>query len=390
MKRGFLLLFCCALLLMGGCLGAKSADEYGYVLMLGVDEGKDAPFYVTMLLQKGSGGDETDATADSALTTGVSCGGLHEAVELLEGSLPFELELSRTTAIVFGEGAARSGSAAKEFLGASMGSLGIRHYANIMVAKGAAWEFLTGLNSDTAPNLAKLQQSFLEYSNVTGLTPVTTLGEFYEGTWSTVLDPVVPLGEFREDFLNQDAVKEESLDGVKEATLLQSNLSGCALFDGPYMTGALSGEQTQLLLMARGEFRSGRMHIPDPEGLNMSVSLKSGGMPKLTLSLSDPPEAAFMIFLEATVERPATVASTDADELEAHIAAYIEEGLQKTFALCQDAGADSFGIGRAAVRQFSSAAKWEEYEWEREFPKTTAEFQVTVTLNYNPSGSRME
>ncbi len=77
---------------------------------------------------------------------GVECEDLFEAVELIESGVPFALNLSRTTAIVFGEEAARSGTL-ERLLSASLGTLHIRYYANLIAVRGQR-RITCGLQSD--------------------------------------------------------------------------------------------------------------------------------------------------------------------------------------------------------------------------------------------------
>jgi hypothetical protein len=98
-----------------------------------------------MLLQRGNGGQQS-SESDICPLVGVECEDLFEAVELIESGVPFALNLSRTTAIVFGEEAARSGTL-ERLLSASLGTLHIRYYANLIAVRGQR-RITCGLQSD--------------------------------------------------------------------------------------------------------------------------------------------------------------------------------------------------------------------------------------------------
>ncbi len=392
-------------LLCSGCLGAHSLDEYGYVLMIGVDKGEEAPFYVTLLLQKGGQGGETDAAAEGSVLAGTPCTNLFDAIDQIEASMPFRLELSRAAVIVCAEELAKSGAAAEEFLAISLGSLRVRYYVNLVVAQGQARDYLAGLRSTLAPNLAKLQDSFVQYSEATGLAPVTTLAQFYEGAWSPTFDTVLPLGSFNSQRMLQDQLQkleeenmplsqyqQQEADGSDTPVGgMKSSLEGAAVFDGSHMVGTLTGEQTQYLLMALGEFQRGRIQMQDREGRQMSVVLQKADRPTTTIRFQEGvPKGQIALSLHAAVERPASVAEISPEEMEQEIAQHIQKGLEQTFLVCQDMGSDAFGLGKAAVSHFDTVKDWEAFNWKRAYQMAQVEFHVVVSLQYNPTKSRME
>lgn len=177
------------ILLLPGCLHARSPDEYGYALVIGIDEGEDKAFYVSMLLQRSSGDTGGDAQCE---LTAIECDDLFEAVALLESGLPFALNLSRTSAIVCSADVAKTGKL-EEFLSVSLSALHIRHYANLLIAHGRAEAYLDGLQSELNPNIAKLQYNFIAYGEKTGLVPAITLAQFFDRAWSGSGDVLLAL-----------------------------------------------------------------------------------------------------------------------------------------------------------------------------------------------------
>lgn len=425
-KRAAVALLFAWTLLLSGCIGARSPDEYGYALVIGVDKGKEKPFYISMLLQRGNGGQQS-SESDICPLVGVECEDLFEAVELIESGLPFALNLSRTTSIVFGEEAARSGTL-ERLLSASLGTLHIRYYANLIAVRGQAQDYLCGLQSDLNPNIAKMQYSFVEYGSVTGYIPAITLAQFYDRAWNEAGDIVMPLGMLEKQKSEEGGEKKSSEalpakspggDQEKQGTQaeqaptpsptadilgeqdylpgqtgreggLDSGMMGSALFHGAQLKGFLNGPHTQLLLMATGEFHKGRLRLPDPQGRMVSVLLQRKGEPCTTLSLGEQPSAHFQLSLYASVEQPASVADTSREELAKCFSAYLQDGMRSVFCACRDIGCDAFELGKVAVMQFTDTDQWESFDWPSAYAKTEADFSVEILLEYNPTKSRLE
>ncbi|MDR1620399.1 MAG: Ger(x)C family spore germination C-terminal domain-containing protein [Clostridiales bacterium] len=412
------------LICAAGCIEQKSPDEYGYVMLIGVDEGKMKPFHVSMLLQRGADDDEGD-TAGPLIAA--ECENLFEAVSLLESGLPFSLTLSRTSAIVISEAVA-SGGKAEELLDVSLGIVFIRYHANLITAHGRADAFLRRLQSGLNKNLTKLEKGFVEFSEETGYVPVVTLAQFYDLAWSGAGDVIVPLGakEFADEGEARPAkekaggmangtpgdrnagtigaLAEEgviyAVDLLGEDTFLPGYMTredgltggmmGSAVFKGTRMVGVLNGTHTQALLMATGHFRHGRMHIPLPDGKKISVMFTGKGKPATTLLLYDEPLASFKIDIHAAIEQPAGVASYSRQELRRGIEGYLEGLLREIFSACKAAGADVFSLGKAAVVQFDDARRWEAYDWEGAYTKTRAKFTVDAQIVFDFTRSRVE
>lgn len=397
-KAGALLLaLVMAAMVCGGCLSPRSPDEYGYALVVGIDAGEEKQFYISMLLQRDNGSAESGD--DLCPLTGVECDDLFEGITLIESGLPFTLNFSRTTAMVFNHKIAASGKL-EDFLSVSLGTLQIRYYANLIVSYGRAEDFLKGIQSELNPNVAKLQYSFVEYGEETGLVPSVTLAQFYDRAWSGAGDVLVPLGALIEPVeagADNTASHMTDLLGATEylpASIgreggLKSGVIGSAIFRGKELAGFLNGHHTQAVLIATGQFETGRIQLRIDDRI-VSVTLKKSGAPKTYLRLGEKPYAQIHLKLEATIERPAITASMEEEVLKAQISAHIATQLKEVFNACRDVDADAFSLGKEAVQQFTSTDSWEAYDWPANYRRTDADFFVDVALSYNPTKSRLE
>lgn len=429
---GLLLSLAVILLFSTGCLEQRSPDEYGYAMIIGVDKGKEKPFYVSMLLQRGNEQTENVQSKQASLV-GVECEDMFEAVRLLESGLPFALTLSRTSAIVFSEEVAAGGSMDK-LLSVSLGTLFVRYYANLIVARGRADAYLEGLQSELTSNIAKMQYSFVEYSEQTGYIPSITLAQFYDRAWNGAGDVLLPLGaKEKSEAASEEQEKEpfnlllpkgnfglSALDGsniypreyAKEEPVifledmlgstallpgesqrkggLDAGMMGSAVFRGTEMVGILNGTHTQAVMIATGQLKHGRMYIPLPDGEQVSVLLTQTDRPRVSLSLGEQPYADVCVFLHAAIEQPDLAAKWPQETMQGYISTYIEGLMQEVFLACKANKADVFAFGKLAVMQFTDTRQWEVFDWPYHYAKLQAGFTAEVQLAYNPTGSRLE
>ncbi len=393
--------------IVSGCLPTMSLDEYGYVLFVGVDHGSLLPYEVTLMLQKTE--DSGDAQQSSnALLLSVECADIFEAVDLLSASVPYQLNMSRVNGIVFSKDLAQNGKM-QEFLDMSFGRLRMRHYINIMISQGSAQEFLKGIGSMDGLVLSKLQANYLTYSFQTGFVPICNLSLWSEAVTGKTADAIVALCAYNDEVepleSGQQTPKPPDVrsepDSVNESVYgylpdelqrqggLQSILMGSALFDGDKMVGYLDGQHTQLLLMATGQFEKGFLQLPDPRGEHMNIALMKHAQPTTTLDMEST-AATVKISLVADIDIPEILAGISAEELQTHIENYLEENMDKVFRTCQKLGADSFGMGKAAVRHFNSTEEWECFDWDSVYQKLKTTFDITVKLGHHPEKSNLE
>ena len=163
-----------------------------------------------------------------------------------------------------------------------------------------AKKVLEGLNSQESPqSIDKLQEHFLAYARDTGMLPEVTFLMLYQGIRQPTSDAVIPLMGTNEDIRRlgtADSVGESDyayLGGrTATQTQLQTGVAGLGLMEADRLVGTLSGQNTQLLLMATGDFQTGDMQLPLPDGSGMATAaVRMQRAPKTELALGEPPAA---------------------------------------------------------------------------------------------------
>lgn len=392
MKRNKLLLLCMLLLLplFSGCLDAVSLDAYGYVLSIGVDEGETKTFNVSFLLQK-EGTSQESQTGAGSYVIGAEGNDLFEAVRIAHAGLPFELNFSRVNFLLFSDAVASTGRM-DEFLRFSFDLMKIRQSAKLLVVRGKCSDYLQGLSSADQPNVAKRQYSYFRTYKTEGIIMMTNHAVFREAVMSGTFDALVPAGEVDASITPQLGVGTQKTDlpinekdttgGVKRTGGLRSYLLESALFDGERLAGFIDADDTEVILMACGDFERGHVTLQDTFGTTGFV-LIAAGEPQVMLTLGDTPHASVHVPLYAQIELDTgnTAWNRWESELKAEIETHLAEEMHRVFLQIRELNSDAMRFGTRAVKQFQSHDAWRDYAWKQKYKSMTADFSVTVMLS---------
>ncbi len=389
MKRVLLLILAILLpLAAGGCLKANTVDESGYVLAIGFDPGETFAYRITFAAQKLST-ESSEPRTDGFTLFSAEAENLFQAIETVSGSAPYQLSFVRTSLLIFDQKLLEEAGRLSAIMNTAMEQLQIRYNANTFVALDGAKKVLEGLNSqESTQSIDKLQEHFLAYARDTGLLPQVTFLMLHQGIRQPTSDVIVPLMGTNEDIRQlgtADSVgsTDYAYLGGRTATqtLLQTGAAGSALMQADRLVGILSGQNTQLLMMATGEFEMGDIQFSLPDGSGIAtIAVRMENAPKTELVLAEPPTACVKIRLEADLMHPEVLERITNQELQTHLSQLLEQRLQDVFLTCRRLGSDAFGFGKLAVKQFKSVSEWETYDWKAHFERMEARFEVDVVM----------
>ena len=394
------------LLPCAGCLQGVSLDEYGYVLTIGVDQGEQKKFNISFLLQKEGDSQEAQTGAGAEIITAEG-DNLFDAMMVAHAGVPYELNFTRMNFIAFSDQIASS-ALMDEFLSISFSALKIRQSAKLVIVRGVCRDYLEGFSSMNIPNVAKRQYSYFQMYEREGIIPITNYATYQEAIASGCFDVALPVGRLdRSISAEPDGEKnsgksgqkqgeaetndKETTDGVKREGGLRSYIHGSALFNGSRLAGLLDDEDTEMLLLGMGQFENGYLRINDEKGTVVFL-LKRNGAPHVRMELGEAPHAAmeFQLHAEIELDTSGNAEKRWEGELKGQLEQYIEQELDRVFALCQMLDSDAMRFGCYARKQFSSADAWRDYAWKEKYRHMTAKFSVTVGLNDRAVSSHLE
>ncbi len=401
MKRALALLLlplicvCCS-----GCLGAVQADDYIYVVGIGVDEGTRQRFNVSFLVQKDVSGTDGNQTGGAEVIS-AEADTLFDAVTTLNAGLPFSMSFARVNTVFFGEETAKNGSI-KELSSITFNALKIRQSVKLMVCLGTAQRFMQGMCIKEMPNITKLQFSIFQDYASEGITVITNYARMMESIRGQRSDPVMMLGGVDTNAVqSQKALEKELTDGetqdgesggaVSRLGGMSSYAAGTALFDGWQMKGALSCQDTKLLLIGRGELKKCSIKLKNGDSWTV-LYLKDERPPSVRLTLGERPRAEIAVELSCNIAKHKGRALPEEWESGLRLRAeqLVAEEMTRVFEKCRELNCDAFALGEYASMQFSDTKSWEEYRWKEKYPLTEAVFSVKLEIADENATTRLE
>ncbi len=367
-----------------GCLGASALDQYGYAVIAGVDAGEQLRYKVTLMLQQDEQSSSDQTTTGGAMVVTAEGDTIMEVLAILDGCLPFELNLSRLNLMVFSDEVAKSGEM-EQFLSFSRNNLRIRQSVKLAVAIESAEDFIKGLETGGELNLTKLQYSYMQNFTGEGMTTSINQARALQGIRSGTFDPVLTLGRVDRSATAAEGGEEQSEQyttvGIYRSGGIQSYTYGVAIFDEWSMVGALSAEDTMLLLMTLGVFEEGHMSYAG-EDEELVLLLRSNGGPKVDIQLGDVCHADITVPLRCEIQQDGqNSAKLRWDEgVCEELSRYIESELTRVYNTCRELNSDAMGLGRYAAMCFNDTAQWESFDWKRHYMAATATFTVELDV----------
>ncbi|MBQ3132099.1 MAG: hypothetical protein IJC24_05260 [Clostridia bacterium] len=419
MRRAALMIILMLCLMSWGCMGAVQADDYIYVVGIGFDRGQQYRYNVSFLVQTESGGN-TQSAQGGAEVLSAEGDTVHDAIVTLHAGGPFRMNFSRVNTLFFSEEIARSGDM-QELSDLAFNAMRMRHSVKLMVCLCEARDLMQGMCMDNAPNITKVQFSVFQNYSSEGITVITNYSQFMACIREQRMDGVVMLGGIDTTAVHQQNKEAEEMtgssgsggsgggggsssgggseqkqefttDGVKRTGGMSPFISGAALFDGWYMKGVISGEDTKYLLLMRGEFEQGMVTVPYGQGKWAVLFLRNAKKPDIELTLGEIPSAQVDIELSCSVLQYVgdTAGMRWKGDMQETTQRYLEEELERVFNICKGLNCDAVGFGQQAAMQFGSSLEWEGYQWKQRYPHMQAKFSVKLELMDESLSGRVE
>lgn len=437
-KLSFFLLFILTAFTLFGCYDSREIGEFSYVSIMGIEEGENDKIKFTFKINEyaaGEKGGQSSGGEDSAATVTIEAPSFSVAINYANTYITKKLNFMHLKAIVISESLAKNGDVGS-FITPLLRHREIRRTTIVTVCKGTAEEFVDAIEPHPGEVITKSIEEIMEKSEETGYFPRVTLNSFYDGLkapYHALLVGYSAINEkVKESEESESGKKEEESKGKKEGQEGQGGQEGqegqqgkegqegegkkeedrkkasgdyyagdllrvggdviehfgCTLFDGDKMVGKLTGHETKMLMIARGDLSNATINFEDPKEPEMRVALHINEFddPKIEMDMSDPdkPKAHITIELEGYIMEIPSLVDYELPEnkklLEEAAEKHIKTGIEKTYDKCIEAKTDVFNIGTRVAKYFLTIPEWEEYNWLSKFPNTELTVEVDFTI----------
>ena len=385
-----ILLLGCALMLTG-CSGGQEIESCLFVISMAVDPAQDGNMTVTVKAlsgtqeaaapqgattqsgqeENGQSGETTESGYVVMSATAESC---LAALDLLGATTPRTVNLSQLQEIVLSRTLAESG-AALTILREIHALFEANGNAVVVVTPDNAGDFIRRQYAMFGIRLSQYLRVLFEHFEEIGTIPSGAhLSSVISAMESGTVDAAAVYAA-KNDFgatliLGGGSVTDRLPGHLPRTSPAQNEYLGSAVFAGPKMTGTLTGDETTMLRLLRGEaiatsfvLGNAMMQVSrrarvttDIVTENGETVLKAGITMRLLLSAGA---------MEGT-------AQDIASEVERSAAALIQK--------LQAMGSDAIGFGRKAVRQYRDIPSWEASGWERTYREANVQAFADVTI----------
>ncbi len=390
-------------LLFSGCYDSQEIDDYAYITLMGIEKGVSDNLRLTFQVPQfsemagaggggGSNGQEEEKTEKENFS--IESSSVLSAVAAVNANIPKILNFLHLKAIVISEELAQSGDLA-EYVLPLLRYRQIRGNTNIIICKGSAQEFVRTAKPYLGSLVTETLEELIERSRYTGFYPDLTLGllsDQIKSPYSQLMGiyGAINKGEnFEEngpeysggykipnDFYAGDTPRK----GGQELELL-----GTAIFDGDKMVGKLTGFESQLVHLVRGDLKRSVFTIPDPNspGNIIPIEIKEFESPKIKINTKDEkPQIDLKLSMEGDITSIQSRINYEHFDyiIEDTFEKYLEENIQKTFIKGQALNVDVFRFGNQAARNFLTIPEWENYKWLEKVKEATLNVKVNFTV----------
>lgn len=386
------------------CYDANEIDDLTNVLTLGIDKGVSDKWRFTVQFPTLKESSESNADSKSQgsgnqngyTSITIDAPSFYTGIDMINSSLSRRLNFMHTESLVISEDLAKSGD-----LGEVISSLTrfrqIRRSLHVFVTRGSAMEFINAEKPAIGTTLSKNMQDLMKEPDATGFFRHVTLNEFYDGLKSTYHEPIAVLAavnnsqsfneggsKWKEGFKTEGAYYAGTLP---RTGLNKIELFGTAVFHGDKMIAELNGEETRLMQIAMGDFKTGFFTIEDPKDTSFAVALDihQSKKPEVNISIEN---GIPIIHLKTELDGDilAIQSGTNYESpnlkpvLEAAFKKKINDGFDELMKKSKELKTDIFGFGKVAARQFPTIQEWENYNWIKQFQNSKITTEVKFTI----------
>lgn len=370
-----------------------SIDNLAYVLVIGIDKGKDNNLEVSFQFSTASKASETGSTekAPTIMDT-VEAPSLSTAINLMDSYIGRELNLSHCKVIIFSEELAEEGIS--EEIYTLINDTQVRPSANIVVSKCNAKLYMEQTSPELENLISKYYEIFTNSSKYTGFKPDATIGDFFNAIICKTCEPFAILGG-----LSTEKPENQGNNHIQENYNVKSNQTpiegengseniGIAAFKDDKLVGELCALETTTFLAIRNEVDRFLVSIPDPDDVNsyIDIYLYPKGSTSIYVDTSSPSP---FIKVKAGFTGKIYSMSNNSQYLDPDILNKLSETCNKylesvfsdyLYKTSKEFKSDINGFGKYALNNFFTTQDFNDYNWLNNYQNAFFEVEIDSSI----------
>lgn len=253
-----------------------SIDNLAYVLAIAIDKSDTNKLEVSFQFSTPVSASESGSSEKStSIINTVTASSLSNAINLVNGYLGKQINMSHCKAIIFSEELAIEGISDEIYT--LINDTQVRPSSNIVVSKCSAKYYIQQTKPQLENLISKYYEIFTNSSRYTGYMPDATIGDFFNSLICKTCEPYAILGGVNLGS-SQSSQNSNEIDSQKDYTIKANSSSiqgengaeniGVAVFKDGKLVGELNALETISFLNIQNELDRFLVSVPDPLNTN--------------------------------------------------------------------------------------------------------------------------
>lgn len=373
---------------------ALSINNLAYVLAIGIDTSSNNNLQVTFQFSNSAPASES-GTSEKASTTinTVEASSISNAINLMNGYMGKELNMSHCKIIIFSEEIAQQGISSEIYT--LINDTQIRPSANIIVAKCNSNDYIEQTKPQLENLIAKYYEILTYSGKYTGHIPNATIGDFFNSLLCKTCEPYAILGGISTDnnsYINQTSIDSQKDSNIKsnESSISGQNSSeniGVAVFKDDKLVGKLNALETICFLSMRNEIDNFLISIPNPNDSNsyLDIYLTPSGSLSTDIDTSNGQpyikiDAKFKGKIYSMKSDSKYLSTNQLNEISESCNNYLESVFSSyLYKTSKNFKSDVNGLGKFSLSNFLTTQDFNNYKWLETYKDSF--FSVKVNTN---------
>lgn len=368
-------------------------DNLAHVLAIGIDTSDDNKLEVSFQFSTPVSASESGSSQKStAFINTVTASSLSNAINLVNGYLGKQINMSHCKAIIFSEDLAMQGISDEIYT--LINDTQVRPSSNIVISKCTAKYYLEETKPQLENLISKYYEIFATPSQYTGYMPDATIGNFFNSLICKTCEPYAILGG-----VNAGVPKNNNeIDSQKDYTIKANNSSiqgengaeniGVAVFKDDKLVGELDALETIAFLNIRNDLDRFLISVPDPLNNNHYLDIYLTSVHSTSVNIDTTNQSPYIkIKLEfsgriySMTENSKYLSSEVLDSISNSCNSYLEsvfaDYLYKT---SKDLKSDINGFGKYTLKNFITTEQYEDYNWPENYKNSFFDVEVNTSV----------
>ncbi len=372
---------------------ALSIENLAYVLAIGIDPSSDNKLKVSFQFSSASLASESGSSEKaSTFINTVTASSLSNAINLVNGYLGKQINLSHCKVIIFSEKFALQGISDEIYT--LINDTQIRPSANIVISKCDAKYYIEQTKPELENLISKYYEVFTSSSKYTGYMPDTTIGKFFDSLICTSCEPYAILGG-----VNKGKTNDKKIVGLQKDYEIKANQSsisgengaeniGVAVFKEDKLVGELNALETICLLNVTNNLDQFLVSVPDPANNNHYIDIYltplSNANIKVNTNSGSPyikVNCRFSGRIYSMSENSKYLSPEALDAISNSCSSYLESIFTDyLYRTSKDLQSDISGFGKYALKNFFTTKESTNYDWRNSYKDAFFDVKIDTSI----------